>query len=55
MGALDRYPYAPAARAQMLSRLGRLDEAAAHWRRAAELARTAAERRHFVQRAVGSN
>ena len=55
MGALDRYPYAAAARAQMLSRLGRLDEAAAHWRRAAELARTAAERRHFIQRAVASN
>jgi RNA polymerase sigma-70 factor (ECF subfamily) len=50
-GLLDRYPYAPAARAHMLDRLGRRDEATAAWRRAGELARTEAERSYFLLQA----
>lgn len=53
LGVLDRYPYAPAARAQLLERLDRIDEAAAQWRRAAVLARSAAERTFFEHRAGG--
>ena len=52
LGSLDRYPYAPAARAQMLERLERFDEAAAEWKRAARLARTDAEQRYFSGRAA---
>lgn len=51
LGLLDRYPYAAAARAQLLERLGRPAEARGDWLRAAALARTAAERDHFRQRA----
>ncbi len=49
-GTLDRYPYAAAARADMLRRLGRPDEAAQQWQRAAELARSEGERAYFLQR-----
>ncbi len=49
-GVLDRYPYAPAARADMLSRLGRRSEAAEQWQKAAELARSDGERSYFRQR-----
>lgn len=52
LGLLDRYPYAPAARAQLLERLGRGVEARAHWQRAAALARTSAERTYFEARAA---
>lgn len=51
LGLLDRYPYAPAARGQLLERLDRGDEAVAQWRRAATLARSAAERTFFEDRA----
>jgi RNA polymerase sigma-70 factor (ECF subfamily) len=54
LGVLDRYPYAAAARAQMLQRLGRGHEAVADWKRAASLARTSAERDFFLARASGS-
>jgi RNA polymerase sigma-70 factor, ECF subfamily len=43
-GALDRYHYFHAARADLLRRLGRRDEAAASYARALELAGNAAER-----------
>jgi RNA polymerase sigma-70 factor (ECF subfamily) len=43
-GDLDAYPYLHAARADLLRRLGRLDEAAAAYRRARELTENAAER-----------
>ncbi len=52
-GTLDRYPYAPAARADMLSRLGRRSEATEQWQRAAALARSADERTYFLQRSRG--
>ena len=51
LGGLDRYPYAFGARGYFLEQLGRLPEAAAEWRRAATLARTAAERDYFDRRA----
>jgi RNA polymerase sigma-70 factor (ECF subfamily) len=47
LGGLERYPYAFGARAQMLAALGRQDEAADEWTRAAGLARTAAESGYF--------
>ncbi len=50
LGVLDRYPYAWAARAQMLERLHRAQDAEADWRRAAGLARTTAERTFFERR-----
>ena len=50
-GAFGGYPYAVAARAQMLARLDRKVDAATHWRRAAELARTGAERAYFLDQA----
>jgi RNA polymerase sigma-70 factor (ECF subfamily) len=43
-GVLDTYPYLHAARADLLRRLGRLDEAAVEYRRARELTANAAER-----------
>jgi RNA polymerase sigma-70 factor, ECF subfamily len=49
---LDRYPYAHAARAQLLDRLGRPDDATAAWSRAAATARTTAERDWFTTRAT---
>lgn len=48
VGELDGYPYAHAARAQLLDRLGRHQEAVAHWTRAAACARTDAERTFFA-------
>ncbi len=48
-GALAGYHYLPAARADLLRRLGRSDEAAEQYRAALELAGNAAERR-FLQR-----
>ena len=51
IGGLERYPYAHAARATMLDRLGQSAEAAASWTVAASSARTAAERRYFAERA----
>ena len=50
VGGLDRYPYAHAARAQMLERLDRNAEAAASWALAAGCARTDAERAFFRSR-----
>jgi len=51
VGRLDDYPYAHAARAQMLERLGRFAEAEASWAIAAGCARTDAERTFFAARA----
>ena len=48
---LADYPYAHAARAQLLGRLGRDAESRADWERAAATARTDAERAHFVRSA----
>jgi RNA polymerase sigma-70 factor (ECF subfamily) len=50
LGGLDRYPYAFGARALLLERLGRSEEARAEWTRAAAVARTAAERQYFTAR-----
>ncbi len=47
LGGLDRYPYASAARAQMLERLNRVADAVPEWSQAAALARTTAEREFF--------
>jgi len=49
-GALPDYHLLPAARADLLRRLGRLDEAAASYRRALALVRTEPERRFLEQR-----
>jgi RNA polymerase sigma-70 factor, ECF subfamily len=49
---LSGYPYAHAARAQLLERLDRAPEAAAAWSAAAGTARTDAERDWFEQRSV---
>jgi RNA polymerase sigma-70 factor (ECF subfamily) len=51
LGRLDGYPYAHAARAQLLDRLGHTGEAATAWEHAAECARTDAERQFFRARA----
>jgi RNA polymerase sigma-70 factor (ECF subfamily) len=51
LGGLDAYPYAHAARAQLLERLGRDGEAAATWRRAEACGRTDAERGWFATQA----
>ena len=53
VGRLEGYPYAHAARAQMLARLGQLPESRRAWIRAAACARTAAERDFFTARAAG--
>jgi RNA polymerase sigma-70 factor (ECF subfamily) len=50
LAQLDAYPYAHAARAQMLDRLGRRVEAAASWAAAGRTARTDAERTFFTAR-----
>jgi RNA polymerase sigma-70 factor (ECF subfamily) len=50
LGGLEQYPYAHAARAQMLDRLGRRPEAERAWARAASCARTDAERTYFAAR-----
>lgn len=47
LGVLQHYPYAFAARAQLLGRLSRRLEAASWWAKAADLARTTAEREYF--------
>ncbi len=52
-GALSTYHLLPAARADLLRRLGRVDEAVVAYRAALELAPTDAERR-FLQRRIGS-
>jgi RNA polymerase sigma-70 factor (ECF subfamily) len=49
-GVLDRYHLLPAARAELLRRLGRHDEAAVHYRRALELVTNDAERRYLERR-----
>ncbi len=51
VGGLDRYPYAHAARAQMLERLGRAADATEAWADATSCARTEAERTFFAARA----
>ena len=51
LGLVDGYPYAHAARAQVLHRLGRFAEAKASWSTAASCARTDAERTFFTARA----
>jgi RNA polymerase sigma-70 factor (ECF subfamily) len=55
LGVLEKYPYAPAARAHMLERLDRFEEAAIEWGRAGDLARTAAERQYFSAKAGGAS
>jgi RNA polymerase sigma-70 factor (ECF subfamily) len=50
IGDLDTYPYAHAARAQILDRLGRTSEAAESWATAERCARTDAERAFFSAR-----
>ena len=52
--ALRQYPWLPAARADLLHKLGRAAEAQAEWRRAAGLTRNAAEREALLQRATGT-
>jgi RNA polymerase sigma-70 factor (ECF subfamily) len=52
LGDLDTYPYAHAARARILERLGRAAEAATSWSAAARHARTGAERAFFAARQV---
>ena len=49
---LSGYPYAAAARGQLLERLSRGTEAAEEWRRAADQARNDVERQFFAQRAA---
>lgn len=49
-GALARYHLLPAARADLLRRLGRRGEAATHYRRALELVTNDAERRYLERR-----
>ncbi|MFC7545130.1 RNA polymerase sigma factor [Plantactinospora sp. GCM10030261] len=50
--ALAGYPYYPAVRGDLLARLGRLDEAGAAFRQAADLTGNAAERALFLRRAA---
>jgi RNA polymerase sigma-70 factor (ECF subfamily) len=49
-GALDRYHLMHSARADLLRRLGRMDEAAASYRRALELATNPVDRRFLARR-----
>ena len=51
VGGLDGYPYARAARADLLERLGRWPEAANEWAAAAAVGRSDAEREYFTRRA----
>ncbi|HEY6472912.1 MAG TPA: hypothetical protein VIY26_08475, partial [Acidimicrobiales bacterium] len=53
-GALDRYHLLYSVRADLLDRLGRFDEAAVEWSRAAELATNEAERGLLAERAAAS-
>ena len=55
LGGLERYPYAHAARAQMLDRLERRPEAEEAWALAASCARTDAERTYFAAHADGAD
>ncbi len=55
VGALNGYPYAHAARAHLLARLGRAPESRRAWIRAAACARTTAERDYFTGRAAASD
>lgn len=55
VGRLERYPYAHAARADMLARLGRDADARRAWIRAAACARTTAERDYFAGRSAGGD
>ena len=50
-GALERYPYLPAARADLLERLGRREETAAEFDRAAALAENTTQRGRLLARA----
>jgi len=50
LGALDGYHLLPTLRAELLRRLGRVDEAADAYRRALSLAGSAPERRHLQRR-----
>lgn len=52
VAGLDGYPYADAARAQLLTRMGRVADARAAWQDAAGHARTDAERTFFAARAI---
>ncbi|GAA2395347.1 RNA polymerase sigma factor [Dactylosporangium salmoneum] len=51
-GELPGYPHLPAARGELLERLGRAQEARAEFARAAELTRNEAERELFARRAA---
>jgi RNA polymerase sigma-70 factor, ECF subfamily len=53
-GTLERYHLLSSVRADLLDRLGRFDEAAGEWARAAELATNAAERALLEDRAAAS-
>jgi predicted RNA polymerase sigma factor len=50
---LPGYPHLPAARGELLERLGRAEEARREFARAAELTRNATERQLFARRATG--
>jgi predicted RNA polymerase sigma factor len=50
--SLANYQYLPSARADLLARLGRFDEARADFRRAAALTRNAAQRKVLLERAA---
>ena len=49
-GALSEYHLLPATRADLLRRLGRMEQAQTAYRRALELAPTDAERRYLIRR-----
>jgi RNA polymerase sigma factor (sigma-70 family) len=53
-GELAGYPHLPAARGELLERLGRVEQARAEFARAAGLTRNEAERELFARRATGS-
>ena len=52
-GSLERYHLLPSVRADLLERLGRLDEARAEYFRAAELTQNERERELLLGRAAG--
>jgi predicted RNA polymerase sigma factor len=49
--SLEQYPYLPSARADLLFKLGRADEARAEFERAASLTKNARQREHLLERA----
>jgi RNA polymerase sigma-70 factor (ECF subfamily) len=51
--ALKNYHLLPSARADLLSKLGRLDEARQEFERAAALTRNARQRERLLERAAG--